>query len=102
MNTNFIALTYLPGPAPLDVCVSAKVLDAYYDTQRILDCAHKKSTRILRDAENSAQQALSAATGVREEAYQEGLRGAHEEIERLRADTISQTVEWLVAEDELE
>ncbi|QLL13463.1 hypothetical protein [Pseudomonas chlororaphis] len=95
-------ITYLPGPAPLETIVSAEALAHHYNAQRIVDSANEKSAQILAELERKMAATRGEIRRIREQARQAGLSEAQEELDRLRADTIAQSVEWLVAEDELE
>ncbi|HEK1310988.1 TPA: hypothetical protein SMQ86_006095 [Pseudomonas aeruginosa] len=102
MNAPFIPITYLPGPAPLETIVSAEALALHYNAQRIVDNANEKSAHILAELERKMAETRCEIRRIREQARQAGLSEAQEELDKLRADTIAQSVEWLVAEDELE
>lgn len=102
MSKHFIQVTCLPGPPPLDIIITAEQLTHYYNAQTIVDNANRKSAHILADLEQKTARTHSDMRRIREQARQAGLSEAKEEIDRLRADTIAQTVEWLIEEDELE
>lgn len=102
MSVPFIPITRLPGPPPLEIVISADELAHYYTAQRIIANANEKSAHILAELEQQMAMTRSDLRRIREQARQTGLSEAKAELDSLRAETIAQAVEWLIAEDELE
>lgn len=102
MNKHFFPIIYLPGPPPLGAFISAEELTHHYNAQRVITNANEKSALILAELEQKMASTRKDMRRVREQARQAGLGEAQEELDRLRKETIAQTVEWLITEDELE
>ncbi|KVE36804.1 hypothetical protein [Burkholderia sp. BDU5] len=96
MNGLVPPIVSLPGPAPLDVHLTADALARYCDAAAVVAAARGEARSLVDDARHELDTARQAAANVREDAYRQGLARAEAELERRRAALIDDTVLWLI------
>lgn len=102
VSERFIPLIYLPGPRPLDAVICADELAHYYTAQQIVAKANEHAAQVSADLEQRIATARDEIQAIREHARQAGMDDAEHALQRLREQTIADTVDWLIAEDQLE
>lgn len=102
MSALNIPCLYLSGAAPLTAIIPAVELADYFNATSILLKAHEEAEAILQQARASLANAQHDAKQIRVKAHHQGIADAASELASLRTTLIDETLDWLVAETELE
>ncbi|MCU1748812.1 hypothetical protein [Pseudomonas sp. 6D_7.1_Bac1] len=102
MSALNIPCVYLSGATPHSAIIPAVELADYFNTTSMLVKAREEAEAIRQQARASLADAQRDAQQIRDEAHHQGLADAASELASLRTTLIDETLEWLVAETELE
>lgn len=97
-----IPITCLPGPVPPGPVISACELAHYFDASKVLMHANDEAACLVKQAQETLAEAEQDSVRIRDSARRQGIAEAESEIAAIRVTTVDQTVEWLIAERELE
>lgn len=97
-----IPITCLPGPVPPGPLIPAGELARYFDASQVLMKANDEATCLFRQAQEALAEAEQDGVRIRERARRQGIAEAESKIAAIRVTTVDQTVDWLIAERELE
>lgn len=97
-----IPIIYVSQPASTDWRIPAVELAHYFVAKEVMDEAQATAQAIEQAAQAYYQNTEQECENIRTLAYQEGLEQAKQALPELQRITINDTVEWLVAEQQLE
>ncbi|RKT99118.1 hypothetical protein C7H84_33170 [Burkholderia sp. Nafp2/4-1b] len=96
MNGIIPPIVSLPGPAPLDVHLSAEKLARYVNAAAIITAARETARSIVDEARRELDVARQMIEHLRDDAQREGAARAEADLESRRAALIDDTVRWLI------
>jgi flagellar biosynthesis/type III secretory pathway protein FliH len=102
MKALTIPVTYMSMAAPIGPVISAMEFNYYLEAQDIIEDAYEQAENILNDAQNEADNLQEECDEMREAARQEGIREFESEAQHIRQKIVADTIEWVVAEYEVE
>jgi flagellar biosynthesis/type III secretory pathway protein FliH len=102
MNPLNVPITYLKGAVPPGPIIRANELALYFDAESIVAQAKSEAGALIARAGETLADATREAERIRAQAREAGLTDARTQLEAMRASVIDETVQWCVAENELE
>lgn len=102
MKALTIPVTRLSMAAPVGPVISAAQFTHYLEAQDIIEDAHEEAEDIINDAQSEADNIQQQCDEMRESARQEGIREIEHEALQIRQQIVADTIEWVVAEYEME
>ena len=97
-----VPITRIPGLVPFGPLILSADIARCIDASATVDRARHEANSLLEQAGEVVAQARRDADDIRTEARREGLADAVSEMEAMRKTLVSETVNWLVTETDLE
>lgn len=102
MKTKPIALVRIQGAVSQGAVIAAEELAHHMSTSNVLLQAKREAEALRLQAKNTLAEAKKQSAHIRQQARLQGQQEAEEFVEEARTKAVSDTIRWLVAEDDME
>lgn len=102
MNIIKTPVISLPDMPIFGLIISSDELTNYFAANDIIKIAEQKAQAIYQASLSHREKIVQECDDLRQAAYQDGLRLLEQEAPNIRQKTVADTIEWLVAEHQLE
>ena len=102
MNRFEVLITCLAGPVPTAPVVPASELAVLFEADSIVAHARERAQALHDSADAALAQALTDAESLRAQAREQGIADAQVELDAARAALVDETIEWCVAQGQME